>query len=86
MEHEVIREAGEIALDRLIQRAGLDPVKRSEIEIQYHLFMANPVDLRSNGRRGNGKGVLWHGVKPHTSAIAVGSPSPQRKQRLKAEG
>ena len=72
MEHEVIREAGEIALDCLIQRAGLDTVKRGEIEIQDHLFMANPVDLRSNGRRGKGKGVLWHGVKPQTAAIAVG--------------
>lgn len=54
MEHEVIREAGKIAFDRLIQRAGLDPVKRGEIEIQDHLFMANPVDLRSDGRRGKG--------------------------------
>ena len=52
---------GEIALDRLIQRAGLDPVKCGEIEIQDHLFMANPVDFRSDGRRGKGKGVLWHG-------------------------
>ena len=49
LEHEVIRKAGEVALDRLIQRAGLDPVKRGEIEIQDHFFMANPVDLRSNG-------------------------------------
>ena len=64
----------EIAFDRLIQRAGLDPVKRGEIEIQDHLFAANPVDLRSDGRRGKGKGVLWHGVTPHKAAIAVGSP------------
>jgi hypothetical protein len=34
--------------------------------------MANPVDLQSNGRRGKGKGMLWHEVKPHTAAIAVG--------------
>jgi hypothetical protein len=34
--------------------------------------MANPVDFRSDGRRGKGKGVLWHGVKPQTAAIAVG--------------
>ena len=47
MEHEVIREAGAIALDCLIQHAGLDTVKRGEIEIQDDLFMTNPVDLRS---------------------------------------
>lgn len=69
LEHEVVREAGEIALNRFVQVTCSHPIKLREIGIQQDLFMAKHVDERGDlfgnekDRAFPGRGFLlgWHG-------------------------
>ena len=48
LEHEVVWEAGEVALDRLVQGASLHTVKRGKIVIEH-----DPLPADVNGKRVN---------------------------------
>ena len=48
MEHEVVREAVEIAFHSLVQTPGWNAIKLREIGIQQDLFVAKHVDERGD--------------------------------------